>query len=153
MKQLIYEYPLRTIRLDQEDRPQTELEENALAHYRSLHIELDALKSHWQDCAKQLEALKQFVKDCDNALHEMETEARRYGPIAGFPDPDVELEPGEELSYKLKVADLIALVENYRKLADRYNQKNGELTELYDEGMKMEEDFDETFGMFNEHYF
>jgi len=143
--------PLRTISVLVQDKPQTAIEAEAFVFYIELHNELWSLKAHWQQCLDKLQEHKVYLQKCQDAYNAMEAEAKRYGTIGGYDREYLDLKDGKE--FTLKLSDLQRLVKSLGECVDQYSESNIMLRKMFDEGMQLEEAFDESFHHFDKNYF
>ena len=143
-------FPLRTIQLQMQETPQTAREAEAFLLYGNLHNELWCLKMHWLKCLASVQEQKACLQRCEEAYAAMETEAKRYGRMGGYA---IEESPVEEDEYTLKLNDLQNLVNTYTACIDECNKGNVAIMDIYKQGEKLREDFDESFSHFNGNYF
>jgi hypothetical protein len=146
MNQFILALPLRTITVQLQDRHRTQKDNAIFCLYHKMHEEIWKLKKYWLKGLRKVAEQKQVLENCQVAYVVMETEAKRYGRIGGFPDPT------EEGEYTLKQKDLLQMVENFTKLADDYNRYNRIITKYRKRGIRRQDWFDELFEDFDEYH-
>jgi hypothetical protein len=147
MQDYIVELPLHTIRLELQDKEQTSLEATSLPLYIDLHNELWELMQCLEQYRSEVERMQSLVKEIGIAFTAMETEARKYGRMAGFSDEEAAqlLSLDETGTAKLPLQQLQLLIQNYSALVDRYTNSSGYHDEIYKVLEEKREHFDQSF--------
>lgn len=148
MQDYIVELPLHTIRLELQDKEQTSIEATSLPLYIDLHNELWELMQCLEQYRHEVEKMQSLVKEIGIAFTAMETEARKYGSIAGFSDEEAAqlLSLDETGAAKIPLQQLQLLIQNYSALVDRYTNSSSNHDEVYKVLEEKREGFDQSFG-------
>jgi predicted nuclease with TOPRIM domain len=155
MKPYIIEFPLRTIQLSLQDKAQTSIEPLGLDAYFDLHRQLWDIKEYSQQYRKSLDDLSVVVNKLESAYKVMETETKKYGRTAGFPDEMANqfwLEE-EKTKGKLRPKKLEELISVFCSLVDQYTKQSADHVEVDKILRAKQEGFDESFNHFNRNYF
>lgn len=152
MKDLVIDYPFRTIRLNLTDKEPLPIEAEGLELYQLLHLQLWDLKQCMLEFREKLEPLRVLANKLSVAYDNMENELHKYGRVAGFSDEMSEKFDPEHKGYTVKVNDLQRIIEEYADIVEEYNAMNVELEKDFAEGEELMEKFDETFREFDNNY-